>query len=183
MEELSHFSQEVVHAHSDCSERCQMDARLGEEARTRVVIARSYGLIPCSLASFWETIKPFCRGMQSSGRSLNCWHHTDYGEQYKLQYFWDQLIKRLTYLALANSWGDLNGRPWQPSYPPPVGPMPASSAQVEQTVVQTIQVVDPPAVTVEEMVTLAKAEEEVPIFEEPGVVANIELANIVYAIP
>ena len=70
MEELSQFSQ-VVYAYSDCSARFQMDARLDEEARTCVVIARSYGLVQFSLASFWETIKPLCLGMESSGQSLN----------------------------------------------------------------------------------------------------------------
>ena len=53
MEELSHFSQ-VIYAYSDCSERFQMDPRLDEEARTCAVITRSYGLIPFSLASFWD---------------------------------------------------------------------------------------------------------------------------------
>jgi len=48
---------------------------------------------------------------------------------------------------------------------------------------QTTQVVDPPAVAVEEMVTLAKAEEEVAILEEPEGVTNIDFANIVYTIP
>ena len=46
-----------------------------------------------------------------------------------------------------------------------------------------ILVVGPPVVTVEEMVTLAKAEEEVAILEEPGIVNNIDLAHIVYTIP
>jgi len=39
------------------------------------------------LKEFWET-KPFCLGMESGGRGLNCWHHTEYNDQYKLQYFW-----------------------------------------------------------------------------------------------
>ena len=104
LDELSYFAQ-VVYGYSDCSERFQMDSTLDEEARTCAVIARNYGLIPYSLRDFWETIKPFCLGMESAGRSLNCWHHCDYGDQFKLQYFWDQLIKKLTYLAVANSWG------------------------------------------------------------------------------
>ena len=160
-----------------------MDSRLDEEARTCAVIARSYGLITFSLMSFWEAIKPIRLGMESSGRSLNCWHHTDYGEQYKLHYFWDQLIKRLAYLALANSWGELNGRPRQPAYPPPSGSVPAALLQAAPIVEQTTQVVDPPAVTIEEMVTIAKAEEEVAILEEPGIVNDIDLATIVYTVP
>ena len=47
---------------------------------------------------------------------------------------------------------------------------------------KTTQVVDPPAVTVEEMVTIAPAEEEVAILEEPGVVNDTDLANIVYTV-
>ena len=49
MDELSQFWQ-VVYAYSDCSERFQMDPRLDEEARTRAVIARSYGLVSYSIA-------------------------------------------------------------------------------------------------------------------------------------
>ena len=91
--ELFHFSQ-VLYAYSDCSERFHMDSRLDEKARACAVIARRYGLSPLSLAPFWETIKPLCLGMESSGRSLTCWRHTDYGQQYKLKYFWDQFVKK-----------------------------------------------------------------------------------------
>ena len=152
-----------------------MDLRLDEEARTWAVIARSYGLITFSLSSFWETIKPFCLGMESSGRALNCWHHTDYGEQYKLPYFWDQLIKRMAYLALANSWGELNGRPRLSSYPPPSGSVLAASSQAAPIVEQTTQVVDPPVASVEDMVTIAKAEEEGVILKSRGLLTTSTL--------
>ena len=89
----------------------------------------------------------------------------------------------LTYLALANSWGDLYGRPRQPSYPPPVGSMPVASSQIEQILEQTTQVVDPPAVTGEEKVTIAKVEEAAVILEEPGIVTTHDLANTIYIIP
>ena len=65
-----------------------MDPTLDEEARTCAVVARCFGLIPYSLKDLWETIKPFFLGMESSGRTLNCWRHTDYNDQYKLQYCW-----------------------------------------------------------------------------------------------
>ena len=78
-DELSYFAQ-VVYGYSDCSERFQMDPMLDEEARTCAVAARDSGLIPYSLKDFWETSKPFCLGMESGGRSLNCWHHSDYGD-------------------------------------------------------------------------------------------------------
>ena len=43
---------------------------------------------------------------------------------------------------------------------------------------QTIQVVDPPAVTVEEMITLAnQAEEVVVVLEQPRVISDIDIAN------
>ena len=48
---------------------------------------------------------------------------------------------------------------------------------------QTTQVAGPLAATAEEMVTLAKAEEETAIIEEPGIVADVDLANVVYTIP
>ncbi|MFM7988206.1 MAG: hypothetical protein ACKPKO_53725, partial [Candidatus Fonsibacter sp.] len=44
--------------------------------------------------------------MESSRKAVNLWHHTDYHNTGKLHHFWDQLIKKLAYLALANSWGD-----------------------------------------------------------------------------
>ena len=121
--------------------------------------------------------------MESGGRSLNCWHHTDDNDQYNLQYFCDQLIKKLAYLALVNSWGELNGRPRQPSFPPPGGPSPAASLQPTLVVEQTTSVVDPLTATVEEMATLAKAEEEVLVLEELGVITDVDLANTVCTIP
>jgi hypothetical protein len=159
-----------------------MDSTLDEEARTCAVIARNYGLIPYSLRDFWETIKPFCLGMESAGRSLNCWHHCDYGDQFKLQYFWDQLIKKLTYLAVANSWGELNGRPRAPSYPPP-GAVPVSIIPGNVGTDQTTEVVDPHSVTVDQAVSMAKMEEEADVIEDIGLVRDINLANTVYTIP
>ncbi len=51
-EELYHISQ-VVYAYSDCLERFLYHPRLDEEARMCAVMARSYGLIPLSLATLW----------------------------------------------------------------------------------------------------------------------------------
>ena len=79
---------------SDCAERFHMDERLDEEARTCAVLARSYGMIPHSLATFWESIKPFCLGKESGGHRMNCWHHTDYGDKFRLRYFWINLSKK-----------------------------------------------------------------------------------------
>ena len=53
------------------------------------------------------------------------------------------------------------------------------SALVEQTT----SVVDPLTVTVEEMATIAKAEEDVLVLDEPGVIKDVVLANTVYTIP
>ena len=82
-----------------------MDPRLDDEARAVATMARTYGLIPDSISPFWEQIQPCCLGMESGGLKLHSRHHTDYRDQCRLQHFWDQLIKQLTYLALANSWG------------------------------------------------------------------------------
>ena len=135
-----------------------MDPMLDEEARTCAVAARNFGLSPYSLKDFWATINPFCLGMESGGRSLNCSHHSGYGDQFKLRYFWDQLIKKLTHLAVANSWGELNGRPRPPSIPTP-GAAPASVMPGFVGVDQTTEVVDPHSVTVEQAVSMAKMEE------------------------
>ena len=39
------------------------------------------------------------------------WHHTDYLNQKRRQHIWDRLLKRFTYVALANSFGEYSGRP------------------------------------------------------------------------
>ena len=57
------------------------------------------------------------------------------------------------------------------------------SSQPTLLVEQTTSVVDPLAVTVEEMATIAKAEEEVLVLEEPAVIKDIDLANTVSVIP
>ncbi|MFM7985477.1 MAG: hypothetical protein ACKPKO_39800 [Candidatus Fonsibacter sp.] len=44
--------------------------------------------------------------MESAKKAVNLWHHTDYHNTGKLHHCWDQLIKKLAYLALADSWGD-----------------------------------------------------------------------------
>jgi hypothetical protein len=120
--------------------------------------------------------------MESAGRSLNCWHHCDYGDQFKLQYFWDQLIKKLAYLAVANSWGELNGRPRAPSYPPP-GAVPVSIVPGDVGTDQTTEVVDPQSVTIDQAVSMAKLEEEADVIEDIGLIRDINLANTVYTIP
>ena len=51
MEELTHFSQ-VVHCYSDCAARFDMESRLDHESRALTDIARKYGLIAYSMASF-----------------------------------------------------------------------------------------------------------------------------------
>ena len=133
--------------------------------------------MPYSLRDFWETIKPFCLGMESGGRSLNCWHHTDYGDQFKLQYFWDQLIKRLAYIAVANSWGELNGRPRPPSMPPLGTSMPASTMPGFIAVSPTVECTDPLFVTMEEAEVIAKREEEAVVMEGIGVIRDVNLAK------
>ena len=105
MDELSHFSQ-VVYCYSDCAERFGMDARLESEARVLASVARDYGMINYSMSSHWNLIKPFCLGMESGGERVNLWHHADYQSQHRLQHFWDRLVKRLTYVAVANSYGE-----------------------------------------------------------------------------
>ncbi|MFM7981401.1 MAG: hypothetical protein ACKPKO_19000, partial [Candidatus Fonsibacter sp.] len=86
MDELTSFS-------SPCYERFDMNPRLEAEAHACAAIANSYGHISFNLSEFWISIKPFCLNMESARKAV-------------LHHFWDQLIKKLAYLALANSWGD-----------------------------------------------------------------------------
>ena len=65
-----------------------MGMRLEQESRVLASIARDYGLITYCMSSFWDSIKPFCLGMESGGERLNLWHHIDYQKQRRLQHFW-----------------------------------------------------------------------------------------------
>ena len=56
-------------------------------------------------------IEPFCLEMENGGRRMHCWHHTDYGEQYRLHYYWDQPIKKVAYIAPAKSWREVERPP------------------------------------------------------------------------
>ena len=111
MEELSRFSQ-VVYCYSDCPERFGMDEQLEQDSRVLAATARHYGLLTFSMAAHWDLIKPFCLGMESGGQRVNLWHHADFQEQHRLQHLWDRLVKRLAYMAVANSfWGIQRGTP------------------------------------------------------------------------
>ena len=84
-EELSHFSQ-VVYCYSDCPERFGMGQRLEQESRVLASVARGYGIIAYCVLNFWDSIRPFCVGVESGGERVNLWHHADYLEQTRLQH-------------------------------------------------------------------------------------------------
>ena len=83
---------------------------------------------------------------------------------------------------MANSWGELNGRPRAPSYPPP-GAIPVSIVPGDVGTDQTTEVVDPQSVTVDQAVSMAKMEEEADVIEDIGLIRDVNLANTVYTIP
>ena len=169
MEELSRFSQ-VVYCYSDCPERFGMDTQLEQDSRVLAATARRYGLITYSMASHWDLIKPFCLGMESGGERVNLWHHADFQEQHRLQHFRDRLVKRLTDVAVANSYGESNGRPSPPDTHEP---------SVEATVGQAASAVVPVQKTVDDFLEQVK-QECVETNVEPGVVADVNLATAVY---
>ena len=74
--------------------------------------------------------------------------------------FWTNLSKGWHTWLSPTVGGEINGRPRQPSHPPPSGSASVASQPTAQIVEQTTSVVDPPAVTVEEMITTAKSEKE-----------------------
>ena len=92
-------------------------------------IAKDCGIITYCVFSFWDSIRPFCLGIDSGGERVNLWHHTDYLEQKGLQHIWDRLIKRLAYVALANSFGEYIGRPHPLDTPYPGPGVSAASGQ------------------------------------------------------
>ncbi|MFM7989185.1 MAG: hypothetical protein ACKPKO_58715, partial [Candidatus Fonsibacter sp.] len=109
--------------------------------------------------------------------------HTDYGQLFKLHHFWDQLVNKLAYLALANILGEVGGRPRPP--PAPLAdtslPRPSSPYVYEQ-----MTLVVPPFVpaTADEACKLAEYEEDIAIVAmEPNFIVNVDLANTVYTIP
>ena len=169
MEELSRFSQ-VVYCYSDCPERVGMDQQLEQDSRVLAATARDYGLIAYSMASHWDLIKPFCLGMDSGGERVNLWHHADFQEQHRLQHFWDRLVKRLTSVAVANSYGESNGRPWPPDTP--------YEPSVEATAGQAASAAVPIPRTMDDFIEQVK-NEYVETGVEPGVVADVNLANVV----
>ena len=61
--------------------------------------------------------------------------------------------------------------------------MPVAAMPYILVVDQTTEVVDPLTVTVEEMATMAKTEEQALVIEEPGVITDVDIANTVYTIP
>ena len=150
------------------------------ESRALAAMARQYGVIPCRLAHVWESIEAFCLGVENWGHKLDTWHKTDYKER-RLQYFWDQLTKKLCYLALANSWGEVNGRPlpppppgaegWQPTFPAALSPYLSGQAKAAGA---------PPA-TAADYIQQAKQEEPLTTVE-PGIVADVNIANDIYTI-
>ena len=157
-----------------------MVRRLDEESR-----ASRYGTDlwthPLQSVELLGSIKPFCRVTGNGGQRLNSWHHTDYQEQCRLQYFWGQLVKKLCYLALANSWGEVGGRlvppppsdasGWRPTFPASLSPYLTGQAYEQAAMAAAA-----PSAWVEEYIRLAKQEEPTTIVE-PGIVADIDLAN------
>ena len=70
------------------------------------------------------------------------WHHTDYLAQKRFQHIWDRLIKRLTYAALANSFGEHSGRPHPLDTPYPGPSASAASGQAASAAVAAPVTVD-----------------------------------------
>ena len=116
-------------------------------------------------------IKPFCVGMESGGERVNLWHHADFQDQHRLQHFWDRLVKRLTYVAVANSYGESNGRLLPPETP--------YEPSVEATAGQAASAAVTFPKTVDDLMEQVK-QECVETTVEPGVVADVNLANMVY---
>ena len=82
----------------------------------------------------------------------------------------------MTYLVVANSWGELNGRPRPPSIPPP-GAALVSVMPGFIRVDQATEVVDPLSVTMEQAESIAKMEEEADVIEDIGLIRDVNLAT------
>ena len=168
-EELSHFSQ-VVDCCSDCPERFGTDPRLEQESRALASVARDYGIVTYSMSSVWGSIRPFCNGMESGGERVNLWHHADYPEQKRLQHIWDRLIKRLSYIALANSFGEFSGRSHPLDAPFPEPSAPVASGQAASAAAAAV------LFTVDDFIEQVKGE----VFEtsvEPRFVSDVNLGQ------
>ena len=90
---------------------------------------------------------------------INLWHHAD------LQ------VKCLTYMAVANSYGESNGRPRPPDTP--------YEPSVEATATQADSAAVPATKTTDDYIEQVR-HEYVETGVVPGVVADVNLANVVY---
>ena len=90
---------------------------------------------------------------------INLWHHAD------LQ------VKCLTYMAVANSYGESNGRPRPPDTP--------YEPSVEATATQAASAAVPVTKTMDDYIKQVR-QEYVETGVKPGVVADVNLANAVY---
>ena len=90
---------------------------------------------------------------------INLWHHAD------LQ------VKCLTYMAVANNYGESNGRPRPPDTP--------YEPSVEATATQAASAAVPVAKTMDDYIKQVR-QEYVETGVKPGVVADVNLANAVY---
>lgn len=117
---------------------------------------------------------------------MKCWHYNNYGDQYRLQYFWDQSSTIMAYVALASKCEEVSGRQLPP--PPldsegwrPALPSSLSTHVSEQAYAQATQVAGALAASAEDMIKVAKRKEVATI--DPGVVADVDLANAIYSGP
>ena len=90
-------------------------------------------------------------------------------------------------MALANSWGEVGGRQLLPPPPGATGWHSTFQASLSpyltgRTYQQAAKAAAAPPTSVEAQIHLAKHEEPTTTVE-PGIVADVDLANVVYTIP
>ena len=92
---------------------------------------------------------------------------------------WDRLVKCVTYLALANGFGEYSGRPFPPSAPY-LGPGPAAASASTVTDQAASAAVEHPKTVVDLIEPITQENIETTV--EPGFVADVNMANVVYEI-
>ena len=122
---------DVIYCYSPCPERFQMDMRLSGDSTMLASMSKHFGCLPVNIEPFWLSIAPFALPSRSDPRAKDPWHHCDPTGKWALIHFWDILIKKLMYLALADCGSPLDKLDQYEMIPPPP-PLPIIPVVVAQ---------------------------------------------------
>ena len=83
----------VIYCYPACPDRFAMDPRLRRDSSALGGMSMSFGCLPVSIESHWQTIEPFGLPNRSDPRINDPWHHADTTNKYLLVQFWDSFVE------------------------------------------------------------------------------------------